>query len=58
MSDYNEAIRLDPKDAIAYAWRGEAYRIKGQKKQAIQDFEKAFSLDANFDWVRQELQKI
>jgi hypothetical protein len=30
----------------------------GQINQAIQDFEKALSLDASLDWVRQDLMEI
>ena len=45
IADYNEALRLDPKNAIAYANRGLAYRDKGDTDRAIADYTEAIRLD-------------
>jgi tetratricopeptide (TPR) repeat protein len=45
IEDYNEAIGLDPKNALVYGARGDAYSKKGEWDRAIDDFTKAISLD-------------
>jgi tetratricopeptide (TPR) repeat protein len=56
IKNFDNAIRLDPYDAWVYASRALAYKQLGQKNQAIQDFEKAFSLNPeNFGWIKKEL---
>ena len=44
-ADYNEVIRLNPKDADAYRSRGVAYRDKGDLDKAIADYTEAIRLD-------------
>jgi tetratricopeptide (TPR) repeat protein len=44
IADCTEAIRLDPKDALAYLNRGLAYRSKGDSDKAIADFKEAIRL--------------
>ena len=44
VADYNEAIRLDPKDGQAYYGRGLAYEEKGDKTNAEKDFAQAKQL--------------
>ena len=49
IADYNEAIRLDPKDATAYNNRG--YRLsanKGDNDRAIADYDEAIRLDPKY----------
>jgi tetratricopeptide (TPR) repeat protein len=41
-------IQLNPKDAIAYHNRGEAYSLKGEVDRAISDFNKAIELTPNY----------
>src|SRR5262245_53761013 len=41
IQDYEEAIRLDPTNAIAYYNRGIAYGAKGDWDRAIQDYDQA-----------------
>ena len=45
MSDCNEAIRLDPHDALAYRYRGLAYSFMGQDAEAIDDYTKIIGLN-------------
>ena len=48
IADYTEAIRLDPKYAIAYSNRGLAYRDKGEHDRAIADYTEAIRLDPKY----------
>jgi tetratricopeptide (TPR) repeat protein len=45
IEDYNKAIELDPKFAIAYTNRGVAYDKLKEHEKAIEDFNKAIELD-------------
>ena len=45
IADYNEAIRLDPKFAIAYHNRGGAWGSKGDYDKAIADYNEVIRLD-------------
>src|SRR5207244_881414 len=49
ISDYNEVIRLDPKSARAYSYRGFAYEKKGDRALAIADFDTVLSLPSRAD---------
>ena len=44
IEDYNEAIRIDPEDPLAYDNRGNAYAGTGDHDRAIEDYEKAISV--------------
>jgi Tfp pilus assembly protein PilF len=48
ISDFTEAIRLDPKYALAYYNRHLAYQSKGDYEKAIADFYEAARLDQQF----------
>ncbi len=59
IADFNEAIRLDPKDAVVYRDRGKAYDAKGDHDRAIVDLDQAIRIDPKFAaayntrcWVR------
>ncbi|MEM7474858.1 MAG: tetratricopeptide repeat protein [Planctomycetota bacterium] len=45
ISDFNDAIRLDPDDAALYNGRGSAYTSTKQLERAMVDFDKAIQLD-------------
>ena len=47
IEEYDEAIRLNPNDAIAYKNRGTAYRNLGQFERAIEDYAEAIRLNPN-----------
>jgi tetratricopeptide (TPR) repeat protein len=44
IADYTEALRLDPKYAMAYDNRALAYRSKGDTDRAIANYDKAIQL--------------
>ena len=48
IADYTDAIRLDPKCALAYCGQGIAYWFKGDYDKAIADFTEAIRLDPNY----------
>src|SRR5882724_10035228 len=48
IADYNEAIRLDPKNAAAYNNRGFAYGQKGDYDKALADFSEAIRLKPDY----------
>ena len=47
IADYNEAIRLDPKSALAFRDRGVAYSYKRDNDRAIANYNEAIRLDPN-----------
>ncbi|WP_240537995.1 tetratricopeptide repeat protein [Bradyrhizobium japonicum] len=46
IADYDEAIRLNPRDKEAISARGNAYKTKGDFDRAIADYDQAAQLDA------------
>jgi len=48
--DLDEAIRLNP-NYDYYAYRGDAYRSKGQYDTAIRDLDEAIKQKPNFEWA-------
>ena len=48
IEDYDKAIRINPKDAVAYFNRGNAYHSLNKKKRAIEDFYQAIHLNPQF----------
>jgi tetratricopeptide (TPR) repeat protein len=48
VEQYNEALKLDPKYAVAYNNRGNAYFGKKDYARAIADYDEAIKLDARF----------
>jgi tetratricopeptide (TPR) repeat protein len=47
ISDYTDAIRLNPKNAFAYYGRGLTHVAVGNKSEAIADFQEASRLFLN-----------
>src|SRR5689334_12729546 len=45
IADFDQAIRLDPKDAKAYKFRGDAWAAKREFDLAISDYDRALRLD-------------
>ena len=43
-ADYNEAIRLDPSNSVAYSNRGGIWNLKKDFEKAIADFNEAIRL--------------
>ena len=48
IEEYDEALRLNPEYANAYASRGGAYMLLGQYERAIQDFDEAIRLNPEY----------
>jgi tetratricopeptide (TPR) repeat protein len=48
ISDYDQAMQLDPNYAAAYNNRGNAYRQKGEYDRAISDYDQAIRLDPKY----------
>src|SRR5262249_18456116 len=48
LADYNESIRLDPRNAYAYDNRGDLYRENGEYERAISDYSAAIRVDGTF----------
>ena len=44
ISDYTNAIKIDPKYGLAYTRRGDMYRISGDNDHAIADYTKAIAI--------------
>ena len=51
IKDYDEAIRLDPKDAEAFVYRGITWKEKGELDKAFKDFDEAIRLDPKDAWA-------
>ncbi len=45
--EYNKAIKLDPKNELAFLYRGEVYKEKEDYDKALADFDKAIDLAPN-----------
>ncbi|MBD2249297.1 tetratricopeptide repeat protein [Nostoc sp. FACHB-888] len=48
IADFNQALKLQPNDAVAYYNRGVAYIKQGNYTQAIADYNQALNLQPNF----------
>lgn len=48
IKDYDEAIRLDPRYAVAFNFRGLAWNAKGDFDKAISDYSEAVRLDPGY----------
>ena len=48
IEDYNQAIKLNPKDAKTYNNRGRAHYYKGDYDRAIEDYNQAIKLNPEY----------
>jgi len=58
MQTFNMAITVTNTDADAYYWLGRCYEIQHRKMEAINNYQKAISLDKNFSEARQRIQNL
>jgi tetratricopeptide (TPR) repeat protein len=58
IADYNQAIRLDPKDPRPYYNRGGAYLNQGDRKRAVEDYRKALKLYPQFEPAKERLEEL
>jgi len=45
MADFEAAIVLNPRDPVAYAYRGEVHKVRGQLEKARAEYDIAISID-------------
>jgi tetratricopeptide (TPR) repeat protein len=48
IEDFDQAIRLNPNDAVAFSNRGAAYARRGQPDRAIEDYDQAIRLNPDY----------
>jgi tetratricopeptide (TPR) repeat protein len=48
LKDFNEALKLKPRDPALFTYRGVVYYAKGQTDLALKDFNRALEIDPNF----------
>src|SRR5258706_12060369 len=48
IQDFDQAIKLDPKQAKAFNNRGNAYTVKGDYEKAFRDYGRAIELDPKY----------
>ncbi len=48
MTDYEQAIRIDPQYATAYNGRGSIFYLRGELDRAMADFDQAIKLDPKY----------
>lgn len=53
IAEFNEAVRLNPKNGEAYCYRGLAYVGKGEKQIAMADFDDAIRVDPKYIFAYQ-----
>jgi Flp pilus assembly protein TadD len=53
IDDYSKVLALTPKNADAYFWRGVAHQRRGDRDQAVRDYEKALKV-APATWTSRE----
>jgi tetratricopeptide (TPR) repeat protein len=51
LTDCNQAIKMEPKSAIAYNRRGLIWYAKGDNDRAIEDFDRAIRIDSAFAYA-------
>lgn len=49
LKDLNKAIKINPKLAEAYCYRGIVKAVKGKRPEAIADFDKAIAIKPDYD---------
>ena len=57
LSDYDQAIRLNPALAEAFNNRGYVYFVRGENDKAIADFETALKLDPHYTSAKNNLER-
>ena len=58
LKDYDKAVAIDPKFAVALANRGDVYAKKGEKDRAIADYRAALAIEPGNGVALSGLQKL
>jgi len=51
ITEFTEALELDPQNGSAFAGRGETYRLMGRWNEALADLTRSIDLDPNDSWT-------
>jgi TonB family protein len=58
VANFDKAIELSPKESMAYFNRGDSYEKMGDFQKAIDDYRKAYELDASNEPAKNNLQRL
>ena len=58
IADFDQCLRLEPKDSICFGQRGMVHKLKGNRAQALTDLQTAVALDPNNQTAVHELEKL
>ena len=58
IADYEKAIALDPKYALAYTIRALTYESNGEVERAIADFRKVLEIDSSDENAKNNLKRL
>jgi Tfp pilus assembly protein PilF len=58
LQDYDKAVSIDPRFAVALANRGDVYAKKGEKDRAIADYRAALAIEPGNSVALSGLQKL
>ena len=58
IEDYNAALNVNNKDATSWAYRGLAYEKSGQRKEAMENYQRASVIDPNNSVARAGLGRV
>jgi tetratricopeptide (TPR) repeat protein len=58
LKDYDKAVSLSPKFAVALANRGDVYAKKGDKARAVAEYRAALAIDPDIDVALNGLKKL
>ncbi len=57
LAELATAEKIDPNDAVIYAYRGKVHMNTSQVLEAVKDYQRALAIDPNFEDARQDLSK-
>ena len=58
ITDFNQAIELNPEDTSIYCIRGNFYQEEGNYVMSEKDFLKALELDPEYEQAKEDLRKV
>ena len=58
MADYDQAIKIDPRNAYAFNNRGLAFEKRGDRERAIADYRRALKINPKLWLTQQNLKRL